>query len=298
MKIHDLYTSVTQKIIEDLQSGVPSWVRPWKDSHVKGVGMIPSNLVSGRLYSGSNILLLWMTAHMRGYEALQFATYNQVNSIGASVRKGERATHIIYTKHVLRKDETGEDKPSTLVKSYAVFSVEQLDNVPDKYLSTQQPLDLELPETRLREFVNGTGIDVRFGYNRACYVPAIDSVQMPAFGAFEDEGSFAGVLCHELTHATSHPSRLDRVLGKRFGDAAYSQEELIAELGSAFMCARLGYQPSFRSASYIESWLKVLKADSRAVFSAASYAGHAADWLWSKSFGVDAENERRLEAAE
>ena len=303
MRVADLYQQTTDRIIQQLQDGVPIWTKPWKDSHIKGVGMIPTNLVTGRLYSGSNILLLWMTATLRGYSSLQFCTYNQANAMGARVKKDEKSTPVIFTKHVLKKDEaSGEDKAKTVVKTYSVFHVSQLEGVKDEYLHEQQPLDLESQPHRVREFVAGTGIDVRFGFNQACYVPSQDFVKMPAFGAFEDETAFTGVLSHECIHATSHEKRLDRQLGKRFGDERYAFEELIAEIGSAFLCARLGYQPSFRSASYIESWLKVLKADNRAIFSAASYAGHAADWLWKKSFGdADAapeQEEKQLEAAE
>ena len=285
MKTHEFYNSVTALIVAQLEQGVVPWTRPWKDSNLKGVGMIPSNLVSGRLYSGSNILLLWLTAQACGYSNLQFCTYHQVNSIGASVRKGERATHIIFTKHVTRKDEeSGEEHGGTVVKGYPVFHVSQLDKVPAKYLEAQHPDDTLPTREQAKALVAGCGIKVSHGGNRAAYYPARDEVVLPTVGTFESEDAYWGVVAHELTHATGHKDRLNRQFGKRFADKAYAFEELVAELGSAFICAHLGIPASFRSASYIDSWLKVLKEDNRAIFSAASYGGHATDYLWKKAF--------------
>lgn len=283
MKLPDLYTSITAEIVRQLEAGTPPWVKPWKDSRVPGVGMIPSNLVTGRTYSGSNVLLLWLAASANGWDSLQYCTFHQVNSIGAKVKKGSKSVPVIFTKHVLKQDEGGEDKRSTIVKVYPVFHVSQLEAVDDKYLNSQQPLDMEPANRKVSSFVKGTGIPVEHGSNQAAYYPARDVVVMPIFGAFSDEAAYTGVLMHELTHATSHITRCNRELGKRFGDEKYAFEELVAELGSAFLCGRLGYQPSFRSASYINTWLKVLKNDNRAIFSAASYAGQASDWLWNKA---------------
>jgi antirestriction protein ArdC len=298
MKVNDLYTTVTTEIVRQLEEGTPPWVRPWKDDRRKGVGMIPSNLITGRLYSGGNILLLWLTSQSRGYPSMQYCTYNQVNSIGASVKKGEKASHIIFTKHLLRKDEdSGDEKGGTIVKSYPVFNLAQLDKVPEKYLVEQeQPAEFASHELALK-FVRGSGAKFVHGGTRACYVPTTDEIHLPSFSAFSSEDAYWGVCHHELTHWTGHDGRLARTFGKRFGDGAYCMEELVAELGSAFICARLGFEPSFRSASYIESWLKVLKADTRAVFTAASYAGQASDYLWNRSF-AEMQEEPQRQAAE
>jgi antirestriction protein ArdC len=247
--------------------------------------MIPSNLVTGRIYSGGNILLLWIMAAERGYDSMQFCTFNQANEIGTSIRKGERGTPILYTSRVTKRDEqSGEDKAYMLAKSYVVFNVAQLSHVPEVYLHAQQPLDLETPQNKARDLVNLAGIDVRFGYNEACYIPSDDHIRMPAFGMFDDEAAFTGTLMHEVTHWTGHENRLDRNFGKRFRSRERAAEELVAEIGSAYLCGRLGYQPTFRSAAYINSWLAILNNDHRAIFSAASYAGHAADWVWNQAF--------------
>ncbi|WP_322884188.1 zincin-like metallopeptidase domain-containing protein [Sinorhizobium medicae] len=295
MKVNDLYASVTTVIVKQLEEGVPPWVRPWKDDRMKGIGMMPSNLLTGRLYSGSNVLLLWLTAMQRDYSSMQFCTYNQVNSINAKVRKGEKATHVIFTKHTVRKDEvSGEDKASTIAKTYPVFHVSQLENVPTQYLEPQQEESKFASHDQAIAFAKGTGAKFVHGGTRACYVPTTDEIHLPSFSAFVDEPAYWGTTCHEVTHWSGHEHRLDRTFGKRFGDAAYSMEELCAELGSAFLCARLGFAPSFRSASYIDSWLKVLKADNRAIFTAASHAGQAADYLWNRAFA----EEQQREAAE
>ncbi|TPL98332.1 zincin-like metallopeptidase domain-containing protein [Mesorhizobium sp. B2-3-10] len=297
MKINDLYNTVTATVIKQLEDGVPPWVRPWKDDQLHGVGMIPTNLVTGRRYSGGNILLLWMTAQALGYHNLQFCTYQQLSSIGASVKKGEKATYVIFTKHVMRKGDGEEDgKPGTIVKTYPVFNLSQLDKVPADYLGPQQsaepePQDQGSPKVKL---ARGCGVHVQHGGNRACYIPSKDEVQMPAPSTFVDDEAYWQTLMHEFTHATAHEKRCGRKLGKRFGDEQYSFEEIIAELGSAFLCARLNIEAGFRSASYIESWLKVLKQDNRAIFTAASYAGQAADYLWNTAF----QQEKQLEAAE
>lgn len=303
MKVHDLYKTVTAAVVKQLEEGTPPWVKPWKDERLSGVGMIPTNLVTGRLYSGGNVLLLWMAAHAYGYNSLQFCTYHQANEIGATVRKGSKSHTVIFTKHTLRKDEeSGEEKPSTIAKTYPVFHVSQLDNVPEKYLGAQEPVVRGLPEGTSSKVVlaRNCGVPVQHGGNRACYVPSTDEVHMPGFKSFVDEDAYWQTLFHEFTHATAHEKRCGRKLGRRFGDDQYAAEELIAELGSAFLGARLGIPAGYRSASYLDSWLKVLKADSRAIFTAASYAGQAADYLWKQAFPPQVENDEQeaLEAAE
>lgn len=298
MKTVDLYNSVTQRVVTELEAGTPPWTKPWREDKLKGVGLLPSNLATGRLYSGSNVLLLWLAATQHGFSSLQFCTYRQANEMGAKVKKGARATHVIFTKHVMREDtETGEEKAGTVVKTYAVFHHSQLEGVPDKYLEPQMPSDREETHAEAVELRESSGVTTIHGANKAAYYPARDEIVMPNLAVFEGEDAYWGTWCHEGIHATGHKSRLDRVYGKRFGDAGYAFEELVAELGSAFLCARLGIAPSFRSASYIAGWLKVLKGDNRAIFSAASYAGHAADWLWKKAF-PEAPAEEYRQAAE
>ena len=293
MKIQDLYASVTAEVIKQLEDGVPPWVRPWKDSKVHGLGSLPSNLLTGRLYSGSNVLLLWMVAAQRGYQHLQYCTYDQANAMGARVRKGEKACHVIFTKRDVKTDENGEEKAYTLARAYSVFNLDQLENVPEDKLVPQVVEDDTPTNTRAVAIAKASGITFRHGGSCACYKPTLDIIEMPMLRDFESEDSYFGTLFHEITHATGHRARLNRDLSGRFGDEKYAAEELVAELGSAFTCARLGMQSTFRSASYIASWLKVLRKDNRAIFTASSYAGQAANWMWDAAFA-----EQVQEAAE
>ena len=285
MRVNDLYTSVTATIIKQLEEGVPPWSRSWKDGKLKGLGFIPTNLVTGRLYSGSNVLLLWLVAQERGYGNLQFCTFQQADSIGAKVKKGEKSASVLFTKHLVEKGEDGQDKPRTIIKAYSVFNVDQLENVPDTYLFNQElPNSEAVMYGQAAELISRNRITVRNGGNKAAYYPRQDEVHMPFANQFVSEDAYWQTFLHEVTHWSGNEKRLNRTFGKRFGDNAYTQEELCAELGSAFLCARLGIPAGFRSASYIDSWLKVMRADNRAVFTAASYAGQAADYLWNKAF--------------
>lgn len=283
MKTDALYTSVTNRIIAQLKEGVPPWSRPWKNQ-AKGAAWLPSNAVTGRAYSGINVLILYMTVCEMGYPTHGWATFKQANDIGAKVRKGEKASQVVFVKHVEKEDDEGKPKKSTILKAYPVFNIAQLDNVPDEYLAPEPPKDEDVVHDNALQLMNQCGIKIVHGGNKAAYYPNRDEIVLPTYGSFESEEAYFGVANHELIHATSHESRLKRKLGKRFEKHAYSQEELIAELGSAFLCARLGIPATFRSASYIAHWLEVLEKDSRAIFTAASYASQAADWLWEKSF--------------
>jgi antirestriction protein ArdC len=174
-------------------------------------------------------------------------------------------------------------RPARTPKGYTVFNVEQIDGPPEIYYAKAAPtLDPVSRIERAEAFVAATRATVKHGGNRAYYAQELDYVQMPPFEAFRDAESYYGTILHELVHATKHPSRLDRDLGRKsWGDAGYAAEELVAELGSAFLCADLeiALEPREENASYIATWLEVLKHDSRAIFTAASHAQRAADYL-------------------
>lgn len=285
MKVKDLYESVTNRIIAELEAGTPPWVKPWGDTRAKGLGMMPSNLVTGRLYSGSNILLLWMSAQQHGWPYLQYCTLLQARRIGAKVRKGEKSCQIIFTKHDTVEDkESGEITPRTIALCKNVFNVAQLEDVPDKYLLPQQAPEKPLTNEVAVLYREKCEVPIFHVGNKACYYPSRDSIEMPPVASFKEEDDYWGTLCHEIIHASGHPKRLDRKFGKRFGDADYAAEELVAELGSAFTCAMLNITPTFRSAAYIGHWLGILKQDKTAIFSAASHASRAATHMWNKAF--------------
>lgn len=281
----DVYSRVTARIIADLEQGARPWLKPWSVKHTAGRITRPLR-ANGTPYRGMNVLLLWGEAVASGYAAPIWMTYKQAQEIGAQVKKGEHGALVVYADR-FKKTETGDngqevEREIPFMKGYAVFNVEQIEGLPAHYYA--QPVDPLPAASRIEaaeRFFAATGAEIRHGGNRAFYAPARDFVQMPPFEAFKDAESYSATLAHELTHWTSHPSRLARELGKRHGDQAYAFEELIAELGAAFLCADLGITPEPREdhAAYLAHWLEVLKQDKRAIFSAAAHAQRAADYL-------------------
>lgn len=292
----DVYSQITAKIVAELERGVRPWMKPWAAGHVAGPVSRPLRS-NGKPYSGINVIMLWATAMERGYSAPIWMTYRQAAELGAHVRKGEKATLVVYANKITRT-ETGEDgaeqeREIAFLKGYSVFNVEQIDGLPAHYTASHPPrLNPEQRDREAEAFFAATGADVRHGGNSAFYSPAQDFVQMPPFESFRDAQSYYGTLAHELTHWTKHPRRLDRDFGAKRGacprprtggDQGYAMEELVAELGAAFLCADLELTPQIRDdhAPYIAGWLKVLKDDKRAIFTAASHAQKAADFLHS-----------------
>jgi antirestriction protein ArdC len=215
-------------------------------------------------------------------------TYRQAAEMGAHVRKGEKGELVVYANKITRTEtdtETGEDEERTIpfLKGYTVFNVEQVEGLPAKFYETATPtLDPVHRIEHAESFFAATRAAIAHGGNMAYYAIGPDHIQMPPFVVFRDAESYYATLAHEITHWTRHPSRLDRDLGgKSWGDAGYAREELVAELGSAFLAADLGLalEPRDDHASYIGHWLEVLKEDKRAIFSAAAHAQRAADFL-------------------
>jgi antirestriction protein ArdC len=281
----DVYTRVTERIVADLEKGIRAWLKPWSVEHTAGRITKPLRH-NGTPYRGMNILLLWGEAMDKGYTAPIWMTYNQAQELGAQVRKGERGSLVVFANRFTKTEtnDKGEDieREIPFMKGYTVFNVEQIDGLPAHYYA--QPVDpLSLSERigNADRFLSNTAATIRHGGNRAFYSPAHDTIQLPPFEAFKDKESYYATALHELTHLSGHPSRLNRDLSGRFGSHAYAAEELIAELGAAFLCADLGITPEIRDdhAAYLATWLKVLKQDRRAIFSAAAHAQRAADYL-------------------
>ncbi len=276
MKVSDLYSSVTNNIIKQLEAGVAPWVKPFKDGRASGV--MPMNAASGRGYSGINIPILWHAAEMHGYPTHGWLTYRQAQAAGAQVRAGEKATTVVFTKRLLIKDKaTEEEKRVGMLRTFAVFNAAQVDGL--KVLPAPEPLAIP-------PFITATKADIRPGA-RPMYVPSLDFIAMPEMSCFKGEEHYHATLLHEACHWTGPKTRLDRDLSGRFGTKSYAAEELVAELGAAFLCAHLGIKGELRHAEYIGNWLELLKADDRAIFTAASKASQAADYLRSFSEKVD-----------
>ncbi len=276
MKIKHLYAEVTNKIIAELEAGAVPWTRPWKNGRTSG--LMPQNAATGRSYSGINIPILWGAAAERGYATHAWATFKQALALNAAVRKGEAGTHIVFTRPLKLKDEDAEDgaKTISMLRAYVVFNVAQLDGFPEQ--PAIELAELERTDTAER-FVQATKADIRHGGSSACFVPSRDFIAMPPAGAFRNAESFYATELHELGHWSGHDSRLNRDLSGRFGTRAYAAEELIAELTAAFLCAHLSITGELRHAGYIADWITLLKEDDRAIFTAASKASQAADYL-------------------
>jgi antirestriction protein ArdC len=294
-KRQDVYSRITSQIVASLEQGVRPWMKPWNAEHAAGRITQPLRF-NGQPYSGINILSLWMSAAAQGFAAPIWMTFRQAIELDAHVRKGEKGSLVVYANAITRTEhdeDTGEDfeREISYLKGYTVFNVEQIDDLPEHYYApAARKLDPVARIDRAENFFAASRATIRHGGNRAYYAQEIDYVQMPPFEYFRDAESYYSTLAHEMTHWTKHPSRLARDLGrKQWGDEGYAQEELVAELGAAFLCADLDLAIEQRdeNASYIARWLEVLKGDTRFIFRAVAHAQRAADYLRTFS-GADA----------
>ncbi len=283
----DVYEQVTARIVDQLEAGTRPWFKPWSAPKDERRPLLPLR-ANGEAYRGINVLLLWGAAVDAGFTSNIWMTYKQAQDRGAQVRQGEKGSLVVFAGRMTKTEENdqGEDEEREIpfLKGYTVFNVDQIDGLPAETYTPPPPLDdgrrLELID-EAEEFIAATGADIRHGGGRAFYAPASDHIQMPPLQAFIDAQSYTATKAHELLHWTGHKDRLAREFGKRFGDNAYAIEELVAELGSAFLCADLAITPEPREdhAAYLAHWLAVMKADKRAIFTAASAAQKACDYL-------------------
>lgn len=284
-KKSDIYARVTGAIIAHLEQGTRPWVKPW-DAAQGPLGMPLRH--NGIAYRGVNVLMLWGEALAKGYSAPIWMTFRQAKELGACVRKGEKGSLVVYASRLNRTEEdeiTGEEQERDIpfLKGYTVFNVEQIEGLPSQYHPVPaEPVDPPVRDARAEAFFKASRAEIRHGGNRAYYSSASDHIQMPPFETFRDAEYYYATLAHELVHWTMPKHRLDRDFGKKsWGDEGYAMEELVAELGAAFLCSAQALTPDVREdhAAYIESWLKVLRNDKRAIFAAASHAQKAADYL-------------------
>ena len=282
----DLYTRVTNSIIADLRQGVRPWLKPWNAEHAAGRITRPLR-AGGKPYKGINVLMLWASAINQNFAAPIWMTFQQAKDLKANVRKGSTGSMVVYadsiTKTETAKDGGESERDIYFMKGYTVFNVEQIEGLPPHFYATAAPpLDPVQRIEKADQFFANTGADIRHGANQAYYAAESDHVQMPPFASFKDAESYCSTLAHEMTHWTKKSTRLDRDFGrKRFGDEGYAREELVAEIGAAFLCCDLEITPEPRDdhAAYVGHWLGVLKQDKRAVFQAAAHAQRAIDFL-------------------
>ena len=294
----DIYNRITAEIVSAIENGAGEWRMPW---HHDGSSIVrPTNVASRKGYRGINVLALWVAARHTGYMSGVWGTYQQWSQLGCQVRKGEKATTVVLWKEMRmggpgdpKSDGAGrsdaderEDRARFLARGYCVFNASQVDG----YAPHDMPCLSDAERiTRADAFFTALGIPVVTGGHRACYRPDIDTVFMPSFVHFLDAASYYSCLGHETGHATGAKHRLARDLTGRFGSARYAMDEVIVELTSSFVMADLGIanSPRREHAAYIASWLKVLKSDPRAIFTAASKAQAAADWMHAQQLGAN-----------
>lgn len=288
----DIYTRVTNDIIKAIEAGVSSCRLPW---HITEADCFaPINAVSKRPYRGINVLILWAAAVANGYKSGIWATYRQWNELGAQVKAGERAATVVLWKPTERIVEEATEEADShsrrglLARGFSVFNASQVTGF-------RIPTVPKLSEgERIRgaeQVLFGVGANIVHGGASAYYGIDTDTIHVPRFDSFRDAVGYYATLAHELTHWTGAKPRLNRELGTRFGSDAYAVEELIAEFGAAFLCARfnLSVEPRPDHADYIGDWLRVLKHDKKALFTAASKAQQATDWLFEHAGAVQTE---------
>lgn len=294
----NVYEIVTAKVLAELEAGTVPWVRPWRASGA--TGPLAVNAVSGAQYRGINP---WLLVPPAGAAVNRWLTYRQAAAAGGHVRKGEKGSMVVFfkpwsiTDKNAAPDSSGQRPNRTipLLRYFTVFHVSQCDGLPAKILGDQEGQEGSgAPLTDIERHAMAEKMlalaDVRHGGNRAFYMPGPDAIQLPAPTAFRSASDYYATGLHELTHWTGHASRLAREYGKRFGDTAYAREELVAEMGAAFLCAAAGIPGQLQHASYIASWISVLKSDSRAIVVAAGAAQKAADYVL-KGAGIGAHGE-------
>lgn len=270
---NSVYEIVTAGIIAELENGVVPWSKPWRSAS----GQMPTNLVSGKPYQGINTLILGMA----GYASPYWVTFKQAIDLGGNVRKGEHGTKIVFWKVGEHETAEGETERSFLVRYYTVFHVSQCDGLTVPVTETRTVDPIETAEAIASAYPLGPVVD--HGKAAAWYRPAQDTVGMPDRNTFTDGAAYYSALFHELTHSTGHANRLNRpgiTDTIRFGSENYGKEELIAEIGAAFLCQMAGIATTIpQSAAYCKSWLTVIKADPKIIVSAASAAQKAVNHI-------------------
>lgn len=283
----DIYTRITNQVVSHLERGVRPWLKPWNAEHAAGRITRPLRY-NGMPYSGINVLSLWASAMVQNFAAPIWMTFKQATELDGHIRKGEKGSLVVYADSITRKetdDKTGDEleREIPFLKGYTVFNVDQIDGLPAVFYAKATPqLDPVARIERADRFFAALGATICHGGNRAYYSFKNDTIQMPPFGSFQDADSYYATLAHECTHWTGNTSRLNRDFGEhRFGSEGYAIEELVAELGAAFLCADLELSLEAREdhASYIATWLNVLAQDNRAVFTAAAHAQRAVEYI-------------------
>lgn len=281
----DLYQETTNEIIRLIEAGNLKFESGW-------AAFLPYNATTGKRYNGANILVLLGRGNAAEYETPAWLTYKQAQACGGNVKRGEKGTTIVYFEmRVIKDEESGEEKKLPILKHSTVFNIAQCENLnPAKLAVSEHPATVA-EITEIEDTAANFGVEIVHCHavRSPHYIPSADKIKMPMREQFQNEENYYATLLHEMVHATGHESRLARDFSGRFGSEAYAFEELIAELGAAFLCADFGLIGATveNHAAYLESWLKVLKSDKKAVFTASSQAAKAARLIREIATGAE-----------
>lgn len=296
MKQKELMSQVTEKIVRLLEEGdVAKWTKPWVE-----FGQ-PKNVLTGRCYTGSiNLFLLQLAMMDSGFRYPAWATYLQINEAGGQIRAGARSTPIVFWKPLDKKDSQKEQsdgsvlseeadknekrKPKFVLQMFQVFNLDQT-TLPREEVLSKLGMHLRpmTTDADIEAFVRATEAKVSEQGDRAYYTPVGDEIVLPPKEAFRSAGDYYSTLLHELIHWTGHESRLNRKLSTEFGSPEYAREEIVAELGSLYLCAQLGVAGQLQHKEYLKGWLDILKKDCREIFHLSSQAQAAAEFLLNSS---------------
>ncbi len=283
----DIKQAITDKIIALLEKGNCSSSAPWAQAAGKGM---PCNAVTGAAYRGVNVLILWSEAVERGYTSNIWMTFKQAQALGGQVRKGEKAVLCAFFDKVKKSAKNAAEKSEAeggedsffLCKPFWLFNLAQVENLPADLTAVPVAATPDFnPIAEAEQILRASGASIAHGFDGAFYSPSKDQICLPERERFTSEVRYYATAMHELSHWTGHENRLARDFSGRFGSEAYAFEELVAELGSAFLAGHIGFVDTTieNHAAYLQSWLKVLKSDKTAIFTAASAASKATDFV-------------------
>jgi antirestriction protein ArdC len=278
-----IYDEITDRVLKALERGVEGWQKPWRSC-------APENAIAKRPYRGINVLLLNIAASERGYASHRWISYRAATAAGGHVRRGERATTIVWWErraisssgqHTNESDDASAPEPRSawLTRTHSVFNLDQCEGLDSLREESTHTAESREPIAGCERIVAQSRARICVGGSSASYCPATDTICIPSPKQFTSADAYYATLFHELTHWTGTPNRLNRQLRGRFGDHEYAMEELVAELGAAFVCARFDINHISQAASYIDSWMRVLRSDNRAIFTASRLAAQAAEFL-------------------
>ena len=274
MKVYEIITS---RIIEKLETGIIPWHRPWHS--VEGM---PKNLITKKEYRGINVFLL----AMQRYESPYWLSFKQARDLGGNVKKDEKGTPVVFWNWLNQVDDEGNEKNIPFMRYYTVYNVAQCGNIDESKIPAIPSVHNDFDHIAECEAIIAAMPDcpeIQQGKQRASYNPLSDIISMPRFDSFDTAEEYYSTLFHEAIHATGSEKRLNRlnINISSFGNEEYSKEELVAEMGAAFLCGFAGIENITinNSVAYIQGWLKALKDDKKLVIMAAAQAQKAADYI-------------------